>query len=90
MKRGVTISIRREIRQEQQYKKEFILYVRDWESSQEPSQSGDTPSSEGVLDVFWAKGPFMGPVLSTGITARPGLRITRDGARPLDRCVGTW
>ena len=49
----------------------------------------DTPSSEGVLDAFWAKGPFMGHILSTGITARPGLRITQDSAGPQDKGVGT-
>jgi hypothetical protein len=54
-----------------------MLYVRDRESSQEPSHSCDTPSSEGVLDAFWAKGPFMGYILSTGITAGRDLESRR-------------
>ena len=42
-----------------------------------------------MLDAFWAEGPLMGHILSTGITARPGLRITQDSAGPQDKGVGT-
>ena len=29
--------------------------------------SGETPRSEGVLDLLWAKGPLIGSVASAGI-----------------------
>ena len=67
---------------------EFILYMLS--RAKIPVKAArDTPSSEGVVDVFWAKGPFLGPMLSMGITARPGLRITQDSAESQDKCVGT-
>ena len=42
-----------------------------------------------LLDTFWTKGPFMGHILSTGITARSGLIITQDSVGPQNTDVGT-